>query len=675
MSRPPDILSPPNLTQLSDFDNYEIYSIVAACLPAVPATGYTRSFTQEIWKSGNRETITTAQAIADNAALDPYIRVSGNYPRGATVSTSSVTGGGSYRYSQFTFDRILQSFPARQNTGLTQANARKIYAIQTFSPGYQVDFSALENIMGAYPPKSGGGWIIGTGGTTIQWFAPVSEFDWTKLSVNGRLKFSGISSFDGILTYSYWAYNPLEQHPQIDLTCDYCRHTIKVSEGKQFAIELNHPIAQTLKISNSLGMVEQSSTVTGNKPANFTEYLIGSTAYATRIEPQYPPPPPKPVPDQPPNDDLVAYTTWNKELLPNGGRAGGWEYKLGGTLSNQDLTTTKYRAVYTAPSLQYQILPATNDYWGHGAALPTYTDFNCSLPDLPQGMTYDRLHFEPQTDGSFGELTMDSIRTIETLEKVSALVARITAVENALDAGVYGFDPDQPSEKRGANLGWYIEKIAQVLGIRRQPNGKYLEESEISKYQRTRANNPTWSQGDYAQSTWAKFGMAIKYLPTTYEGGQRQDNKYDIVHDFPQMLAAILDQIDHSQGIQHSSNIRLPVGDQVQAYPNQGAAVQDMAARMIALERSIEQLQVLAIEQGNSVRELYPGIGIPVTTKSVHVEIGGKVREIFYPAYQQSKPSLRQVIGSLQEQAAITLGALMPRKNPLTALNPWRKNK
>jgi hypothetical protein len=81
----------------------------------------------------------------------------------------------------------------------------------------------------------------------------------------------------------------------------------------------------------------------------------------------------------------------------------------------------------------------------------------------------------------------------------------------------------------------------------------------------------------------------------------------------------------------------------------------------------------MGIESGNTLRELFPGIGIPVTTKSVHVEIGGKAKEIFYPAYQQSKPSIRQMLGSLEEQAAIIFGALMPRKNLIKALNPWSK--
>jgi hypothetical protein len=680
MPRPIDTLSPPNITQLSEFDNYEIYSIVAACLPSVPATAYERAFTQEVWIAGTQDSVTFSAAQSGIAALDPLVRASGNFPRGAAVFLASVVAD-SYRWTNFAFDRILQNYPARQSNSNTTANARKLYAVQSYSPKHRVDFAGLLSVMAAYPPKSGNGWIIYTTGSAepIKWFSPVSEFDWSKLAVNGQVKFSGISPITGSLTYSYWGWNPFEQHPQINLCCDYRQHTIKLSQGKAFTLDLRYPIAQTLKIFNSslsVILAEISATVTGNKPNGLVEYLIGSTAYAARIVPQYLAPPIEPVPNQPPDADRLAYITWSKILFPSGGTAGGWEYKLdGGSGTHNPPIVTRSRAIYTAVDLQYQIIPALNNHWGHGATLPPFEEFYGILPDLPPGVTYEQLFFTPQFDNSYGVLEMDSIRTLEIRELVGDLDARLQALENSLDASVYGYDPEQPTEKRGANLGWLIEKIAQVLGIRRQPSGKFLTEQEASKYQRTRANNPRWSQGDYAQSTWGKFGMAINYLPTTYADGQRQDNLVDIVHDIPQLALAILDQLDHSQGIQHSSSIRLPVGDQVQAYPNQGAAVQDTAARTIDLERSIEQLLVMGVETGNSLRELYAGIGIPVSTKSVSVKIGGKIKSIAYPGYQQSKPSIFETLGGLQKNIGIIIGALMPRGNPIASLNPWAKKK
>jgi hypothetical protein len=51
----------------------------------------------------------------------------------------------------------------------------------------------------------------------------------------------------------------------------------------------------------------------------------------------------------------------------------------------------------------------------------------------------------------------------------------------------------------------------------------------------------------------------------------------------------------------------------------------------------------------NTNRELVTGPWIPVTTKHLQIEVGGKVESIEYPAYQQSKPFILQILGSLQQ--------------------------
>jgi hypothetical protein len=54
-------------------------------------------------------------------------------------------------------------------------------------------------------------------------------------------------------------------------------------------------------------------------------------------------------------------------------------------------------------------------------------------------------------------------------------------------------------------------------------------------------------------------------------------------------------------------------------------------------------------EVTNTNRELVVGPGIPVITKHLQIEVGGKVESIEYPAYQRSKPFTLQILGSLQQ--------------------------
>jgi hypothetical protein len=139
------------------------------------------------------------------------------------------------------------------------------------------------------------------------------------------------------------------------------------------------------------------------------------------------------------------------------------------------------------------------------------------------------------------------------------------------------------------------------------------------------------------------------------------------------LFEAMRDELDLSIGIQHSGAIRLPVGNQVQAYPNQAGMLQDLSAREIEQEAIIRCLLIMMAEVTNTNRELMAGLGIPVSTKHLQIQVGGKVESIEYPAYQQSKPSAGERISGLEKNLGIIMGMLFPRKNRLKNLNPWAK--
>jgi hypothetical protein len=262
--------------------------------------------------------------------------------------------------------------------------------------------------------------------------------------------------------------------------------------------------------------------------------------------------------------------------------------------------------------------------------------------------------------------TMNSILLIEA-------AAKIETIYKALDAGTYATYTDENGQElpRVTNIGWYMEKMANILGLRRKPNGKYLDAVDQAKYDRNRLNSPKWAQGDYDLNSWGNKGYALRHLPTSYENGQRQDNQYDLVHDLPQLLAAILDQIDLGQGLQHTAAIRMKVGKEVQSYPNVGQLTIDLAARVIEMEALVQKMAVMQIETSNSVRELFPGIGIPVATKSVSIDIGGKQQRIFYPGFQSGKGSILDNLSAIKVNLGIALGQLMPQKKPDSRWNPF----
>jgi hypothetical protein len=659
-------------TLLSSFDNYEIYSLVVTVAASTEYRYIPRS-TNERWRAGFRERTTELAYLAWAATHG-----GGQQTRQEDAYESSVTGAGFHRQGGFSFHEIQSDSPSLV-VGSNVNIGKHFYMIQSFAPLYKIEFTALKNRMDLYPPKARAGWKLETRGNYVLpklFEQTVNEFDWTKLAVNGLVTFEATALETGSLTVNYWAHNNLEAHPLITFTADHRRLKIKMLKGEKFRLQLNQPIAETLSLVTSRGGLpafSEVSSTTLNKPSNIGEYLDTSSAYGQRVQSIYQTPPLILEPEKGKKNNLFHIKNWLKIYLSsnndfiNGGTGQGSELTLNNQVVGQDYPRIASEIIVNAGSLVYQELPALNDIWGHGRNEIGYPLLDSRLPELEDAnTTFFDLFLKPQQDGSIGDLIMDSPRLLEIQEKNNEIHA-------ALDAGKYAFFTDEDGQKlpRVTNIGWYIEKIGNILGLRRKPDGKYLDAVDQARYDRTRLNSPKWELGDYDLNSWGNKGYALRHLPTTYEGGQRQDNQYDLVHDLPQLLAAILDQIDLGQGLQHTAAIRLKVGKDVQSYQNVGQLTIDLAARVIEMEALVQKMAVMQIETSNSVRELFPGIGIPVATKSVSIDIGGKQQRIFYPGFQSGKGSILDNLSAIKVNLGIALGQLMPQKKPDSRWNPF----
>jgi hypothetical protein len=434
-----------------------------------------------------------------------------------------------------------------------------------------------------------------------------------------------------VIKYGYYRRNTLETHPKISDTLDWFAGNMSVKKGQHYLLPIIDPCFGTLVVDDATKSEIINIVQPGKYPIKYL-FVENLGELITQWDTFYP------ADNAPINPPLAStYTITESGVIP-------------------PLTYLVTKLLAVAPT--WRVMAANNDVWGHGSLTIAQNRPPNDHPIFQ--FDHQRLFERYQTDNSYGEYMTDS--------------PRIMNIEAALGAGYYATDPNT-GLARVVNLGWAIMKMLEVLGIRRQPDGKFLTTTESKKYERTRQNAPKWTLGDYGIGEWGKFGMAIKFLPTTYKNGQRQDDQYDIVHDMPQLQAAILDQLDHALNIQHGSEVRIPVGKATQSYPNQGAATIDTAARIIQMERSIEQLLTMQIETANSVRELFAGLGIAVTTKAVKVDIDGQVKDISYPGYQQSKPSMMEELGAFKKNLAILMGMVAPRKAPKkNPLNPWGKD-
>jgi hypothetical protein len=640
MSLPNDKYKPSLKTKLGDFDNYEIYDLVI---------------------HGN--------SYATNAYNFPPFEFDGTiyqnpvylYTTSPPLQLVDVTS------TDFDADGVpVGVLTGNIGTKMLDSLRRNRLAVKTFSVQRYTatglaDVSTLMPILSEWPVKGSQNFFS----LIIVGKAPVSylyhhkekrQFQWSDLLINEVLQYTAIAATTGLAKYSYWASNLLEAHPLVDITLDYREEEIYLKKGQPYTVTLYYPLAHTLTLTANLQRPY-------GKPIELVSLLTSNRDYKNSLP--TPPPPPSGPYDLP---NLVLPTwiyalPWFRRVFAH--------YCEGYPPHPNIINVFPY-----SPPLDkdFVALPAANGRWQQTPSVPSqiyppYTGhyLEPSLPSYNPTTDPYNWHFKQLPDSQFGEIIMDSPRTLELLEKVRLIVL-------ALEAETYATDPNDPDgAPRVANLGWMIDRLTKWAGIRRMPNGKFLPDGEAEKYKRQRLSNPKWGAGQFSDREWGNQGMAVPYLPTTYENGQRQDRQFDLVSSLPDLLLALHDQIDASQGIQHNGEIRLPIGGKVQSYPNQGAMLTDLALRVAEMEGIIERMLAMQIETSNSVRELFPGIGIPVASKSVSVQIGGKVKQIYYPAFQAGKGSVTDRLTALAKNIGIILGALMPRNTKDERMNPFER--
>jgi hypothetical protein len=410
----------------------------------------------------------------------------------------------------------------------------------------------------------------------------------------------------------------------------------------------------------------------------------------------------------------------------------------------------------------FRVLGANNNYWNNRpiATSDLNADITHPMFAIDNQRSYN-WHIKPQSDGSYGDLVMDSPRIIELhaalnasqylvensplhkldyyiknsgsgtnvkLDQIhtalniseylietpafigtgtidnpqtpaahkldwyiknssipTAITDKITAIWKALGGDKYATNIIDAARDKITNLGFLIENIARVNGLRFNDDGDIDLEKERDLYRHKTIENPSLglpsSDGkynDYSVSCFGKIGMIVPHLPTTYKAGGKAVELFDVVHDNQQLAIAILRQLDVSLSIQHGSEIRLKgIDGKVQAYPNQLAVNLECLQRLEKIGYQTDKNLLVSTVTGTEVRELFSGIGIPVTQKVLSLTDPKNSKAQFsipYFGHQKNKPSTAQLLTTVQINLAVINGVLMPKKQPQASItNPFKR--
>jgi hypothetical protein len=542
----------------------------------------------------------------------------------------------------FVLPDIEASQPALNNNNLGDWESPKCITFQSFSPVKKIEFDMVA-LLKSYPLKQSRYKIFHRANMSgIERFIANYETrnePWaihlaTGYNLDNRIKLNkltGIATSDRVIEYSYYAHNPLETHPKVYVSLDWYHRKINVKKGRPYEIKIDNIMLGTLELDNQ---TKAEILSTPDTPGRYPkQYLFG--------------------------ENLSALFDYWRSLMPpvndNLNDVGNIQFgrylQTGGIYIDEE---------FNFIDNDVRVSAANNDLWDKGAVTEDYRKPLSTHP-IYENIDEFSLFEALQLDGSYGDLTMDSPRILE--------------IHAALDAGKWAVNDIDSNQTRVNNLGWQINRLCEINGIRVNANGQIDLQRERNEYLPATLNNPTLASGNYGIGHWGKKGMIIPHIVRSYNKDGKEEKLYDVVHDNQQLLMAVYGQLNRALDLQNSGEIRLyGLDGKVQSYPNKLAYDLAIGHQVQAIKYSADKALNLALVTGNEVRELFSGIGIPITQKSLKLVDSStkKSIELPYIGYQKNKPSVTNNLTTLAINIAVILGVLMPKKGTVIS-NPFNK--
>jgi hypothetical protein len=613
-----DVLRPAVSTPLAIFDNYEIYDLVFTNVSHKKDSYlYSSAIQTTVYKNQSIRYITSVDlpnplGITNNADLS-------NPTAEAIFLISGVQGYYTWLVAE-NYQTTVYTTPESLVFTDTETSKFKeeVYAVQRYTPYGAANTDLIYTLFDEF--KS---------------YPTSTKIEWKQLIINEDLTYTGIAQDSGLFALEYWSHNYLEGHPKITKTLDYIKLKVRLTKGKQFSFKLWHPVAHTLKIPTEL----QSATAAG-KPL-LTDMLFDNRIYANSIPVNLPPP------SQPPTGfvlKLYRKDFYNPDATYN--PSTGISYGVYSSVEWRAPDNPEYEKTYEVSTYQwkdYRVLRATNQViastWGVDADVGDYPNF--SLTQI------NEWHFDPQPDGSNGAIVMDSIRTIQTLE-----IAR--QIADAIDAGTYATDP-ATGAPRVANLGHLLEKVANFIGYRPEPDGSIDMQKETTTYAAAVVSAKFNSGVDYHAGRFGKKGALVRRAPNKLGAtGKWEPGGYVKVHDLFQLHTELFGQMNQALNLQDSTSITIRDGSNTYSYPNQLALLSEIGTGVLQHRRQIREIWASSIVTQKTVNEVLAGFGLPVVNKSLTMN----GQQLPYWGIQPSQ-SLQKEIATATYQGGAQLGQLL----------------
>jgi hypothetical protein len=253
-------------------------------------------------------------------------------------------------------------------------------------------------------------------------------------------------------------------------------------------------------------------------------------------------------------------------------------------------------------------------------------------------------HVKPQSDGSYGNLTMNS----PMLEEVHA----------SLGAGKWGINPDDPDVVRIDNLGWRIKRLCDILGIRVKTDGTIDKPAEKKLARRIIAREENLDPKKFGVTSFGEMGMAMKRISNRFVKDKIVSDQCVIVQDIPQKIDEYFEQINLALGIQESSAVQIVEGEKVARFNNQLEILVELVRLMSSMNEMTRSNLVSSLVTQSQSSEIIAGFGLPSVTKTIPIKIGKSVSQLPFKGIAAHR-SMSQEIATCTYNVGLVTGQLL----------------
>jgi hypothetical protein len=242
--------------------------------------------------------------------------------------------------------------------------------------------------------------------------------------------------------------------------------------------------------------------------------------------------------------------------------------------------------------------------------------------------------------------------------------SEIKQIHVALDAGKWGVKVDHPDPDKDPifhvdNLGWRIQRMNEVLGIRVRADGSIDKELEKTTNRRLHAEGSAQNDDeDYNLNCFGKKGMLVRHLPNKFDRSGTVAGGYRKIIDIPQLLAELHEQANAAMGYQEGTAIEIQLDGKTYRYPNQLALMTEIFVTLKQTATYSKGTFFSSLIAEQSIKEVMAGLGLRTVDKYLEFKVAGKVTKLYYKGISASQ-SIRRKLSAVATNVGIVIGNII----------------